>query len=270
MKIGVIGCGGYVGKAMARLLSPTYQVIGKEIGHPIEVLTGCKIAVICVPTNMTKNGDCDISIVDQVIRSATGINSIEKVLIKSTVPPGTCESLSEKYGVPVTFSPEYIGESKYQVHWWEGDPHPTDMKYHNFMIFGGRKEDTSFFVDLFAPIMGPSCKFYQTDSRTAELVKYMENSFYATKVSFCNEFARIAEAVGCDYNEVRELWLADQRVNRNHTMVFKENPGFGGKCLPKDISAIANCSEEYGYSPRLLWSVIAFNEEIREGKEAAS
>ena len=93
----------------------------------------------------------------------------------------------------------------------------------------------------------------------------MENSYLATKVVFCEEFFRICEAFGVDYNQVREGWLLDPRTEPSHTFVRKDgNPGFGGKCLPKDISAIISSSEKAGYSPDLLKAVQEYNKKIRK------
>jgi UDP-glucose 6-dehydrogenase len=89
----------------------------------------------------------------------------------------------------------------------------------------------------------------------------MENSFLATKVIFCNEFADIAAAFGVDYNELRELWLADYRIGRSHTDVYPNKRGFSGKCLPKDTSALVHSSEKAGFIPELLKEVRRINQE---------
>lgn len=117
--------------------------------------------------------------------------------------------------------------------------------------------------------MGPFCKYLQTDSTTAELVKYMENCWLATKVTFCNEFFDIANTFGVDYNELRELWLLDGRVGESHTIVYEENRGFGGKCLPKDTEALYGKIEDEGYSyiAKLLEAVINTNKQRRNSED---
>ena len=186
--------------------------------------------------------------------------------IKSTIPPGTTDALIKKYEKPIAFSPEYIGESTYVTPWWKdiGYIDPKDMKKHDFFIFGGDRLVTSGVLQFFKMVMGPVTKYIQTDAKTAELTKYMVNSWGATKVMFCNEFARIAETFGVDYDELRELWLLDGRVNRMHTAVFKDKRGFGGKCFPKDINGIVNAVESAGYHPELLKEVIKSNARIRD------
>jgi UDPglucose 6-dehydrogenase len=91
----------------------------------------------------------------------------------------------------------------------------------------------------------------------------MENAFYATKVTFCNEWFDIARTFGVDYNELRETWLADPRISRDHTFVYPDNRGFSGKCLPKDTSAIVKASADRGCDARLLKSVMAANSHYR-------
>jgi UDP-glucose 6-dehydrogenase len=95
------------------------------------------------------------------------------------------------------------------------------------------------------------------------VAKYMENAFYATKVMFCNEFFDIARRFGVDYNELREVWLADPRISRDHTFVYPQDRGFGGKCLSKDTAAIIAASEQQGYTPALLRAVMAVNAKYR-------
>ena len=112
-------------------------------------------------------------------------------------------------------------------------------------------------------LMHADTKFCQTDLKTAELVKYAENAWLGTKVTFCNEFYEIAKTLGVDYNELRELWLADERINRSHTLVYPDKRGFSGKCLPKDIHAIVKKLEEIGYEPKFIKKTLEENERLK-------
>jgi len=103
----------------------------------------------------------------------------------------------------------------------------------------------------------------QTDARTAELTKYMENAYLALKVAFCNEFCSIAEAYDIDYNELRELWLLDPRIGRSHTYVLPHARGFGGRCLPKDLNAIIEVARRKGVTPTLLEATRQANDDVR-------
>jgi len=265
MKIGIIGYG-YVGKAVEELLKTHYEIEIYDIALDInakatyvnkEEINSCDVAIICVPTP-DKGGHCDASVVEETVSWL----DVPLILIKSTIAPGITKELTRKYGKHIVFSPEYIGEGKYFLPPWKY-MHPTDMRQHPFQIFGGHREDTNKCVDIFSPVLGPDCKFIQTDSTTAELTKYMVNTWGAMKVTFVNEWFEIAKAFGVDYRELRELFLMDNRVERIHTAVFPEKRGFGGKCFPKDLNAIIAAAEDKNYSPELLKEVKKSNDKFR-------
>ncbi|HET7099806.1 MAG TPA: hypothetical protein VFJ52_01540, partial [Terriglobia bacterium] len=126
---------------------------------------------------------------------------------------------------------------------------------------------TSLVIRAYQQFLGPSPHYYITNAKTAELCKYMENAFLATKVAFANQFYDIAQGLGVDYDELRELWLADDRVGRSHTIVTAER-GYRGRCLPKDISSIIHVATQSGGAP-LLEAVVRFNDEVcRKADEA--
>lgn len=282
-KIAIIGHG-YVGNAVERFFNNHFDVnvydpkyFGKEIDRVVSSdehtiflnsdnieenkinANACDLAIICVPTPEAPDHSVDLSFIRDTI------NWLETplILIKSTVPPKTVETLIQETGKKIVFSPEYIGEGKYAVN-DPRYPHPTDMKKHLFHIFGGNKENCIAIAEFFKKVTGPEAEYCFTDSTTAELTKYMENSWGATKVTFCNEFANIAETFGVQYDELRELWLKDKRVERMHTAVFKNSRGFGGKCFPKDVNGIVEQSKKGGYEPRLLATVLSVNEDMRK------
>ncbi|MEA1929915.1 MAG: hypothetical protein U9M92_03515 [Patescibacteria group bacterium] len=210
---------------------------------------------------MSDDGTVDTSVVEAVF----GNLKVEPILVKSTIPPGTTDELIKKTGKKIAFSPEFVGEGGYVVPWWKNKnyPDPHDMTKHDFQIIGGEKETTKQIVPYFQRVLGPEAVMAQTDAKTAELCKYMENSFIATKVTFCNEFAMMAEALGVDYNELRELWLLDGRVSRMFTAVFPDKRGFGGKCLPKDVNGIIKRLEKAGYDPKFMQAVLDNNERLK-------
>jgi UDPglucose 6-dehydrogenase len=264
-KVAVVGYG-YVGKGVYNFFKENFEAIyfdpNVEDSASKEEINKCDLAVICVPTPMGDDGSCDLSIIEETL----GWLETSLILIKSTIPPGTTKHLIEKTGKKICFSPEYMGEGAgvpYFVPFWKY-PHPTDMKYHNFQIIGGDKKAASAILDFFVDVMGADAKFFITDSITAELVKYMENAFIATKVMFCNEFFSMAEAFGVEYKELRELWLLDKRVGRMYSAVYPDRRGFSGKCLPKDVNAIVKASEKAGYDPKFIKSVLENNKRIQK------
>lgn len=264
MKVAIVGYG-YVGKAMFEFFKSKYDTIFYDPylsdSCTKDQVNERELAVICCPTNEREDGSCDTRIVEEVI---DWIES-ELILIKSTVAVGTTKRLKEKTGKRIVFSPEYIGESDYCTDKYDFNKFVVRTP---FFTFGGDKEDTQRMVEIATPIGGPMKRYVQTDSTSAEIAKYMENTFFATKLVFCYEFAEIARANGCDFNEVRELWLLDPRINRSHTSVFATNTEpYSGKCLPKDTKAIVTDSDGKGYSANLLKEVIASNRRIGEQRE---
>ena len=113
------------------------------------------------------------------------------------------------------------------------------------------------------PILGPTKIYAQTDSTTAEMIKYMENIWGAFKVSMFNEFYEICKLFKIDYNEARELLLLDDRIERMHTAVFEDSRGWGGKCYPKDVSAIYFHAKKWGYDSWLIKELIRTNKRHR-------
>lgn len=265
--VGIIGYG-VVGTGIHRLLDdyvvalydPALQ--GKSKKKDFKDLD---VAIICVPTPIWKDGmSCDTSIVEKTCVWLQEINFKGVVMIKSTTAPSELKRISKKYKLRIVFSPEFLGESKYYTPFWKY-PDPEDMRTHMWQIFGGKKRDTEICVEIFKRKMSVDTRFYQTDLMTAALTKYIENCFFAMKVTFVNEWYSIAERYGVDWNELRELWLADPRINRNHTLVFPKDRGYGGKCFPKDVKALIRDSEKNGYSPRLMRTVDQINERFRGG-----
>ena len=248
--IGIVGCG-FVGQAMLRLFGecPVYDPAKGQADR--EAINRCRFAFVCVPTPTGPHGECDVSLVEETVRWVES----DLIVIRSTVAPGTTDRLHRETGKRLVFQPEYIGETV---------AHPLlDHQAQGFSVLGGTIEDTSALADLYKRLFHAGHRFYFTTALCAELAKYMENAFYATKVTFCNEFFDIAQTLGVDYNELREVWLADPRISRDHTFVYPDDRGFGGKCLPKDTAAIIAACEQEGFTPPLLRAVMAANAAYR-------
>jgi UDPglucose 6-dehydrogenase len=269
MKTVIIGAG-VVGRGMKKIF-PDAQFFDpiKECRKNNTILSGfmtkgdvnefCDFAIVCVPTPLDKahGYKADLTAIDEVF----GWLKVPLVLIKSTVPVGTTDRLRKEKDLRICFSPEYMGESSYYTP--PKYPDPSNPLSHSWVIVGGEKEDASEIIDLFKERMGPETRYETTDAKTAEFVKYMENVFFATKVAFCNELYECARVLGIDYNEARELWLLDPRINRNHTLVFPNKRGFGGKCLPKDLRSFIFQCLIADYDPKLLSQVLSTNNIIR-------
>lgn len=218
---------------------------------------GCvwDVAFISVPTPMNEDGSCNTSIVEECV--AKWERYVKLFIIRSTVTPGTTQRLSEKYGTKVVMQPEYIGETL---------GHPLlEPRRDGFLILGGEKEAVNLAAKYWALVMHPDVKIRQVDAITAEYCKYMENCFLATKVMFVNDWARLCRKSGVDYSTLREVWLEDPRIGRSHTFAYEDNPGFAGKCLPKDLNAMAHYARNTVQEPlELIEFLLKMNAKMRK------
>jgi nucleotide sugar dehydrogenase len=221
--------------------------------YPESELTDCDFAVVAVGTPAREDGSCDTSQVQDAVSQLP----TTRVLLRSTVPPGTTAQLARETGKQICFMPEYVGETYFSQLWSGADAHIP------FLIFGGEPSIREYFVDQLLPIVGPDKFLFQCSSSEAELIKYMENAYFATKVAFVNEFYEISRLLKLDWHAVREGWLLDPRVERDHSAVFPSARGFSGRCLPKDLSAIVQIARDAGWQPTLLAAVGESNREVQ-------
>ena len=101
-------------------------------------------------------------------------------------------------------------------------------------------------------------------AKEAEVIKYMENTYFGVKVTFVQEMYDICQALKVDWYKVWQGWALDNRVEKMHTAVFPQSRGFGGKCYPKDINALVRTAEENGDNPIMLKAMLESNREIRK------
>jgi UDPglucose 6-dehydrogenase len=112
----------------------------------------------------------------------------------------------------------------------------------------------------------PYVKIVKTDFGTAQLIKYMANCFFATKISFMNEMKQICDAIDGNWNEAMDGFISDGRIGNSHIDVpgHDGNLGFGGKCFPKDINAMISKSLELGINPTVMIAAWEKNLEVRD------
>lgn len=255
---------GWVGQHIAKYFTEAYWTDENKEIHKVsdnsvdERDRSFDLAFVQVPTPMNPDGSCDTSYVFNAVETWAAKVSI--FVIRSTVTPGTCHKLKEAYPLnQFVFQPEYIGETV-------GHPN-LEPKRDPFIILGGDPWATRIVVDFWATVLNANATYYQVSVLEAEIVKYMENSFLGIKVLFVNEFAQLCKKVGADFYKVREAWLADPRIGRSHSMAFEDNPGFSGKCLPKDINSIVHYSKKAGKPLNLMDAALKINAKMRESAE---
>jgi UDPglucose 6-dehydrogenase len=215
----------------------------------IDALAGAELVFVNVPTPFNPALQrCDLS----MLIEAMGHAGTQPVCIKSTIPPGTINELRTRFPNALAYSPEFLGESP-------GHPWPNSGDC-GFDIVAGDEAACRSVRRAYAEA-GAGVAFVETDVASAELVKYAENCFLATKVAFVNQFYDLAMAAGADFEEVRRLFLLDPRFGESHTRVTQER-GFGGKCIPKDLASIIAWARDRGGAP-LLEAVEAYNLDVR-------
>jgi UDPglucose 6-dehydrogenase len=210
------------------------------------------VSFICVGTPSNQGGAAKL---DHVFEAATAIGHTLKphsvVVMKSTVPVGTCEIVEARIWATApgaTFSvvsnPEFLREGSAAY----------DAENPDRIVVGAREPEAAERVaKLYEHLNAPTVI---CDIATAELIKYAANAFLATKISFINEMANIAEMVGADVEAVATGIGLDQRIGRQF---LKAGLGYGGSCFPKDVDALRHMSRTNGYRFRLLEAVTAVN-----------
>ena len=261
--IGIIGQG-FVGSAVYNKFKSFYKVLTydlkKELSNSnlIEIKRRCDIIFICLPTPMNLDGTCDISIVISIVEQfADSKNKI--LIIKSTVVPGTTESLNKKYeNLDIIFNPEFLTERNAI----------EDYKNQNRIILGGPRPATSIVKNIFSKVF-PSVRVIKTGSTHAEMIKYFTNCFLATKVAFANEMYHLSKKLNLDFDKIIEYTLYDERIGNTHLNVPGPDGdfGFGGHCFPKDLNAIISLSDKVGSINKLLKSVKKSNDLVRTNRD---
>ena len=238
-KVGIIG-NGFVGEAQAFAFSPTsdvriYDIDSTRSTHSFEEINKCDFVFICVPTPMFEDGTQDQSYINDVLSKSS---KVPIYIIKSTVLPGTTQSLQNKFKyLKLVFSPEFLTERTAKL----------DMLTQSRIIIGGDKKLTKKVSVLFRQRF-MNRHIIETDSITAEYIKYMNNTFLATKVSMINEYKLLSKKVGVNWNDALHGFASDGRIGDSHLHVPGPDGklGYGGTCFPKDVNAFINYAKKNG------------------------
>jgi UDPglucose 6-dehydrogenase len=270
-QIGIIGQG-FVGSAVREGMKNHFDILAfdkdpnkySNVESIFHVVESTDLTFLCVPTPMRKNGSCDLSIVRNALNE---INDVAKalfaedyiVVIKSTIPPGTTEQLNREYpNLDIVFNPEFLTEANAV----------DDYKNQNRIIVGGERPGSTKVKAVFAKAF-PKVPIIKTSSSIAEMIKYVTNTFLATKVSFANEMYQICQALNIDYDKVIEYARYDERLGNSHWSVPGPDGdfGFGGHCFPKDIAALEYLAERFGVDTTVITAAIAKNQKVRTDKD---
>ncbi|MDH4230173.1 MAG: UDP-glucose/GDP-mannose dehydrogenase family protein [Nitrospirota bacterium] len=213
------------------------------------------VVVVAVGTPARDDGSADLSFVEGVVRDiAPHLNGYKVIVTKSTVPVGTgrwLEGLIRKAAPGASFdvasNPEFLREGSAV----------EDCMRPNRVVIGAHSERAiALLRQLYRPLYLIETPFVITDIATAELIKYAANAFLATKVSFINEVANLAERVGGDVQVVAKAMGLDGRIGAKF---LHAGPGFGGSCFPKDVAALDRVADDQGYEFKLVKAVLEVN-----------
>jgi UDPglucose 6-dehydrogenase len=202
------------------------------------------------------DGHADLSFVYDAAREIAGaIDGFTVVITKSTVPVGTGDEVeriiretSPQAEVAVVSNPEFLREGAAI----------RDFKLPDRIVVGTEDERArEVMSELYRPLYLNRSAIMFTDRRTAELIKYAANAFLATKITFINEIADLAEKVGADVQEVARGIGLDNRIGLKF---LHAGPGFGGSCFPKDTVALLKTGLDYGVPLRVVEAVVAVND----------
>lgn len=229
-----------------------------------DALNGIDIVFIAVGTPMGEDGSADLQFVLQVAMDI-GQNISNDIIIvnKSTVPVGTAEKVrltieqvldtrKIKFNFDVVSNPEFLKEGAAI----------NDFMHPDRVVVGASNNDSvSLLRNLYSPFTVSSDRFIAMDIKSAEMTKYAANAMLATKISFINEIANICEKVGANVNQVRKGIGSDKRIG--YKFIYP-GCGYGGSCFPKDVRALINISNTFGYNPLLINSVETVNNKQKE------
>jgi len=272
INIGIIGFG-FVGSSVAYGFSPQtgydsadiriYDKVPSKSTHSLEeVLNNSDFIFISVPTPSNPDGSINLDILEGAIAeiSAHGTKSGAIVLVRSTITPGTTRRFQKNYpNLNIVFNPEFLTERSAKL----------DFINQSRIVLGGEEENTYKVEKLFKNRFGEYMPVIRTSFETAEFIKYMNNCYFATKVSFMNEMRRIADLSGVDWKAAVEGFVRDGRVGHSHLAVPGPDGknGFGGSCFPKDIQAMIRFSEELGLSSNVLMGAWETNLIVRPERD---
>ena len=244
MKIGIIG-NGFVGNSIAFGFSPTHEIRihdkdPKRNMNTIEEVLDCDYIFVAVPTPMHEDGSISLAVVEKALQEISDNNKKRNnvVILKSTMIPGSTNNFAKQFPkLNIVFNPEFLTERTAKL----------DFLTQARIVLGGPKRLTKRVAKIFEERF-MHCYIIETDAITAELIKYMNNVFFASKVSIMNEMKMMSDAIGADWKLALKGFAADQRIGDSHLHVPGPDGrmGFGGSCFPKDINAFMSMADDLG------------------------
>lgn len=213
---------------------------------------------LALPTPPGEDGSADLSYVlgvaTEIGKILTEIKQYKVVINKSTVPVGTAEKVAAKIRenyqgeFDVVSNPEFLRE---------GVAVDDFMKPDRVVVGCSSDRAKKLMEQLYNPFVRQGNPIYFMDERSAEITKYAANSYLAMRITFMNELANLCEKVGADVETVRKGMGSDNRIGKRFLF---PGIGYGGSCFPKDVQALVQTSNQYGYDYSILNAVMNVND----------
>lgn len=223
-------------------------------------LKSAEIVFIAVGTPPREDGSADLSQIEAVVKAiAASLDAFQVIVTKSTVPVGTNRWIARELTAAapgrefaVVSNPEFLREGK-----------AVQDFFHPDRIVLGCESDQAreYLEDVYRALNLIHVPFVWCNLETAELIKYASNAFLATKITYINQMANLAEAVGADIHTVARSMGMDGRIS---SKFLHPGPGYGGSCFPKDTRAIAATGDGFGVDMSVIKEVITANEKQKE------
>ena len=216
------------------------------------------IIFICVGTPSKKNSSSvNLTYVVKVAKEIRRFSKRKKIIVtKSTVPVGTGDQvekiLNNKKKFSVISNPEFLREGEAL----------RDFRYPDRIVIGSN-EKSSFKImkQLYLPLINKGAKFFTTNRKGAELIKYASNAFLATKITFINEIANLCEKIGINIEDISLGMGSDVRIG---SRFLRAGPAYGGSCFPKDTKGLVTIGDKAKIDLSLVKSVIKSNEKRKK------
>lgn len=245
MSVGIVGCGA-IGSALKTWIENNNKDCKILILDPPkgcnDDLSHCDAIFVSIHVETKDDNTQELELLNKIISSLPN----KPIFIRTTLLPGTCDSLAKKFNKEIYFMPEFLTERTAEDDF-------TKQK----MIFCGR-------VDLLKKIF-INKDYIEMSNTEAELAKYAHNVFGALKVTYFNGIYEMCQKINCDYSKVREGTLLSGYINEPHTMVPGPDGkfGYGGKCFPKDQLAFTDITRGLSIN-KIIEPLAALNRYYRE------
>ena len=227
---------------------------GTDINKAIK---NSQIIFIAVGTPMSKNGDSDLSAIEEVAKIiGANLNSYKVICTKSTVPVGTGKKIEEIIkSINKSIEFDYVSNPEFLR---EGAAVKDFLIPDRVVIGSSSQKAFEIMQDVYRPLYLNETPIVNTNVETAEMIKYASNAFLALKISYINEIANLCELVGADVHVVSKTMGQDGRIS---SKFLHPGPGFGGSCFPKDTMALANTGKKNKIKMNTVEAAIKTNNE---------